>query len=71
MSITKPPSGLVTVKGAPDVSLTSRMPKEERMQRVSQDSNRTGLNLGSTPWRVKLGKLEINWRKLKKNWKKT
>ena len=34
MSITKPPSGLVTVKGAPDVSLTSGMPKEERKQRV-------------------------------------
>ena len=33
-SVTKPPSGLVTVEGAPDVSLTSGMPEEERKQRV-------------------------------------
>ena len=34
MSLTKPPSGLATVEGAPDVSLASGMSEEERKQRV-------------------------------------
>ena len=32
--MTKPPSGLVTVEGPADVSLTSGMPEEERKERV-------------------------------------
>ena len=37
MSLTKQPSGLATVEGAPDVSLASGMSEEERKQRVCLD----------------------------------